>query len=69
MKDGQPRMLDRFLRRFADRHGYALADTAARWKHLHREGIPYFALFANAYNHPNAFGHGLFIEEIMRCLE
>jgi hypothetical protein len=69
MKDGQPRLLDSFLRRFADRHGYALADTAARWKHLHREGIPYFALFANAYNHPNAFGHGLFIEEIMRCFE
>jgi hypothetical protein len=69
MKDGQPRLLDAFLRRFADRHGYALADTAARWKHLHREGIPYFALFANAYNHPNAFGHGLFIEEILRCLE
>ncbi|MBI5693250.1 MAG: hypothetical protein HZC55_24495 [Verrucomicrobia bacterium] len=69
MKDGQPRLLDAFLRRFADRHGYALADTAARWKHLYREGIPYFALFANAYNHPNAFGHGLFIEEILRCLE
>ncbi len=69
MKDGAPRLLDRFLRRFAQRHGHALADTAARWKHLHREGVPYFALFANAYNHPNAFGHGLFIEEIMRCLE
>lgn len=69
MKDGQPRLLDSFLRRFADRHGYALADAAARWKHLHREGIPYFALFANAYNHPNAFGHGLFIEEILKCLE
>lgn len=69
MKDGQPRLLDSFLRRFAGRHGQALADTAARWKHLHCEGIPYFALFANAYNHPNAFGHGLFIEEIVRCLE
>ncbi len=69
MKDGQPRVLDAFLRRFADRHGYALADAAARWKHLHREGIPYFSLFANAYNHPNAFGHGLFIEEILKCLE
>ena len=69
MKEEQPRLLDRFLRRFANQHGYALADTAARWEHLHREGIPYFTLFANAYNHPNAFGHGLFIEEIMRCLE
>lgn len=67
MKDGKPRLLDDFLRQFAPAHGYALADTAARWKHLHREGIPYFALFNNAYNHPNAFGHGLFIEEIMQC--
>ena len=69
MKDGQPRLLDTFLRELSGRHGYALADTAARWKHLHREGVPYFALFANAYNHPNAFGHGLFIEEILRCLD
>jgi hypothetical protein len=67
MKDEKPRLLDTFLRRFASAHGHALADTAARWKHLHREGIPYFALFNNAYNHPNAFGHGLFIEEIMKC--
>jgi hypothetical protein len=69
MKDDQPRLLDTFLRHFADRHGYALADAAARWKHLHREGVPYFALFNNAFNHPNAFGHQLFIEEIMQCFQ
>jgi lysophospholipase L1-like esterase len=69
MKDEQSRLLDTFLRRFADRHGYALADAAARWKHLHREGIPYFALFNNAYNHPNAFGHQLFLKEIMQCFQ
>ena len=69
MKATEVRPLDSFLRRFADLHGHALADTAARWSHLHREGIPYFALFANAYNHPNAFGHGLFVEEILTCLE
>lgn len=67
MKDGKPRLLDDFQRRFASEHGLALADAAARWKHLHHEGIPYFALFNNAYNHPNAFGHGLFVEEIMKC--
>ena len=67
MTDGQPRLLDNFLRRFAREHGCALADAAARWKHLHREGIPYFSLFNNAYNHPNAFGHRLFVEEIMKC--
>ena len=67
MKDGRPRLLDTFLREFAAERGHALADAAARWKHLHREGLPYFALFGNAFNHPNAYGHGLFIEEIMKC--
>lgn len=69
MKDGQPRLLDRFLREFAAARGYALADAAARWKHLHREGIPYFALFNNGYNHPNAFGHRIFVEEILKCFQ
>jgi hypothetical protein len=67
MKDERPRMLDVFLREFAHERGHSLADAAARWKHLYREGIPYFALFNNAYNHPNAFGHGLFVEEAMKC--
>ncbi len=67
MKDERPRLLDAFLREFAHQRGHSLGDAAARWKHLHREGIPYFALFNNAYNHPNAFGHGLFVEEAMKC--
>ena len=69
MVDGRPRLLDTFLREFAVDRGHALADAAARWKHLHREGIPYFGLFGNAFNHPNAYGHGLFIEEIMTCFQ
>lgn len=69
MVDGRPRLLDTFLREFAVDRGHALADAAARWKHLHREGLPYFALFGNAFNHPNAYGHGLFIEEIMKCFQ
>jgi hypothetical protein len=68
MKDERPRLLDDFLRKFAAAKGCALADAAARWKHLYREGIPYFSLFNNAYNHPNAFGHRLFVEEIIRCI-
>ena len=67
MKNEQPRLLDDFLRWFARSQGHALADAAARWKHLYREGVPYFALFNNAYNHPNAFGHGLFVAEILKC--
>ena len=69
MVDGRSRLLDTFLREFAADRGHALADAAARWKHLHREGVPYFALFGNAFNHPNAYGHGLFIEEIMKCFQ
>ena len=37
------------------------------WKHLYKEGIPYFAMFNNGYNHPNAPGHRLFVEEILKC--
>jgi len=67
MKDERPRVLDAFLREFAHQRGHSLGDAAARWKHLYREGIPYFTLFNNGYNHPNAFGHGLFVEEAMKC--
>lgn len=67
MKDETPRVLDLFLVRFASSHSYPVADASARWRHLHREGTPFFALFNNAYNHPNAFGHGLFVEEILKC--
>jgi len=67
MKDETPRLLDLFLLRFASSHGYPVADAAARWRHFHREGTPFFALFNNAYNHPNALGHGLFVDEILKC--
>lgn len=67
MKDPQPRLLDDFQRKFAAAEGHALADAAARWRHLAAEGIPYFSLFNNGYNHPNAQGHWLFVEEIMKC--
>ena len=53
MRDERPRLLDSFLREFADKNGCGLADPAARWKRLYKEGIPYFSVFNNGFNHPN----------------
>lgn len=48
--------------------GVGVADMAARWEHLWQEGIPFPALLANGFNHPDARGHRLFFEEICRSL-
>lgn len=56
-----------FVKKFARDNHYAIADAATRWEHFHKEGLPYIAILINAYNHPNAFGHGIFVEELMKC--
>ncbi|MBL8991900.1 MAG: cellulase family glycosylhydrolase [Spirochaetia bacterium] len=48
--------------------GVGVADMAGRWENLWREGIPFPALLANGYNHPDVRGHRLFMEEILRAL-
>lgn len=48
--------------------GVGVADMAGRWERLWREGIPYPALLANGFNHPDARGHRLFYEEICHAL-
>ncbi len=48
--------------------GVGVADMAGRWERLWREGIPYPALLANGFNHPDARGHQLFYEEICHAL-
>ena len=48
--------------------GVGVADMAGRWEHLWREGIPFPALLANGFNHPDARGHHLFYEEVCRAL-
>jgi hypothetical protein len=48
--------------------GVGVADMAGRWEHLWREAIPFPALLANGFNHPDARGHRLFYEEVCRAL-
>lgn len=55
------------LRDFAKRNQLALADAAARWEHLAKEGVPYITLLRNGYNHPENRGHLIFAEELMKC--
>lgn len=55
------------LRQFAEKHGLALADAAARWEHLAKEGLPYVTLLLNGINHPDDRGHALFAEEMIKC--
>lgn len=58
-----------FVKKFAAENKFAIADTSSRWDQLYKEGIPYPAIFINAYNHPDAFGHTLFVEEQLKCFE
>jgi len=67
MRDTDQRPYVLALRRFAKRHGLALADAAARWQHLTSEGLPYLTLLANTVNHPDDQGHELYFEELMKC--
>jgi lysophospholipase L1-like esterase len=45
----------------------ALADVFGRWDHLSKEGIRPEMLLVNGLNHPNNYGHSLYVEELMRC--
>ena len=55
------------LREFSEKHHVALADAAARWEHLAKEGLPYLTLLHNTINHPDDRGHRLFAEELWKC--
>jgi lysophospholipase L1-like esterase len=55
------------LREFANKRHLALADAAARWEHLWKEGLPYLTLLHNTINHPDDRGHRLFAEELWKC--
>lgn len=57
------------LRKFTAERNLALADAAARWEHLWREGLPYLTLLDNTINHPDDRGHRLFAEELWKCFE
>lgn len=57
------------LREFATKHKLGLADAAARWEHLVKEGLPYLTLLDNTINHPDDRGHRLFAEELWKCFQ
>ncbi len=54
------------LRKLAPELKVGLADTAKRWELMEYEGAPYETYFINGINHPDARGHALFVEELMR---
>lgn len=54
------------LRKIAEEKQVALADASKRWEHLAIEGVPYLVHLRNGINHPDDFGHALFVEELMR---
>ncbi len=69
MKKTDARPYISFVKQFANRNNYAVADASSRWDHLYKEGIPYISILINAYNHPNPFGHLLYVEEQLKCFE
>jgi lysophospholipase L1-like esterase len=63
--DDDPRPYVAGLRQFAARHSLALADAAARYGRLWRQGLPYTTLLLNSINHPDARGLELFADALM----
>ena len=63
--DVDPRPYAKDLKRLAGQWGVGLADAAARWGHLWREGIPYMTLLVNDINHPNGRGMSFFADALM----
>jgi lysophospholipase L1-like esterase len=63
--DDDPRAYVKMLRRFALETQVALADAAARYGRLWRQGIPYSTLMVNTVNHPDARGMKIFADSLM----
>ena len=63
--DDDPRPYVQMLRRFTREQEVALADAAARYGRLWRQGIPYSTLMVNACNHPDARGMAIFADSLM----
>ncbi len=69
MREAERRPYVLALREFAGQRKIALADAAARWEHLAKEGLPYLTLLHNTINHPDDRGHQLFAEELWKCFQ
>ncbi len=63
--DDDPRDYVKTVRHFAATHGVALADAAARYGRLWRQGIPYSTLMVNTANHPDVRGMKIFADSLM----
>jgi lysophospholipase L1-like esterase len=63
--DNDPRLYTQDVRRFATENNIAVADAAARYGRLWRQGIPYSTLLSNNINHPNAIGLKIFADALM----
>lgn len=66
--DNDPRAYVKALREFAAANGVGLADAAARWGHLWREGVPYVTRFVNGVNHPDREGMSYFADAVCDLL-
>jgi lysophospholipase L1-like esterase len=63
--DDDPRQYVKDVRRFAADNRIAVADAAARYGRLWRQGIPYSTLMSNNINHPNKIGLKIFADALM----
>lgn len=64
-RGGETRPQVSALKALASENGVGLADTSQRWAHLEKEGIPYVTLLYNGINHPNDYGHELFVKDLV----
>jgi lysophospholipase L1-like esterase len=64
--DQDSRQYEYFARKFANDHGWGIADASSRWEHLVKEGIPYTTYLNNSINHPDDRGHQMFVDELMK---
>lgn len=63
--DEDPRPYVQFVRRFAQVNQVAVADAAARYGRLWRQGIPYSTLMYNNINHPTPEAMQIFADALM----
>ena len=66
--DDDPRAYVKMIRRFAPENGLALADAAARYGRLWRQGLPWTSLMGNSANHPDERGMAIFVDSVMALL-
>ena len=63
--DEDPRHYVHFVRRFGQENSVAVADAAARYGRMWRQGIPYSTLMYNNINHPTPEAMQIFADALM----